>query len=245
MREDATREIVLDTETTGLDPDAGDRIIEIGCVELVNRMPTGANFHRYINPERGVSEEAVAIHGLTEDFLADQPVFADIVAEFLNFIGSDVLIMHNAAFDVGFIDAECARQNIPPLAETRVIDTLAMARRRFPGSPASLDALCRRFGVDNSKREKHGALCDAELLAEVYLELSGGRQPGLVFNDQAPKPAEVAPAENTETAPRPATPATPRPTPLPERLTAAERDAHAVFLESLPKPALWGRGARK
>lgn len=173
------REIVLDTETTGLNAGNGDRIIEIACLELVNHLPTGKQFQRYLNPERPVSSDAFAIHGLGDEFLADKPRFAEIVEELLEFIADSPLVIHNAEFDVGFVNAELARIERPPLPIARATDTVAIARRKFPGAPASLDALCRRFGIDNSERTKHGALLDAELLAEVYLELVGGRQAGL------------------------------------------------------------------
>lgn len=170
------REIVLDTETTGLDPATGDRIVEIGAVELLNGVPSGANFHVYINPERDMPEGAFKVHGLSAEFLKNHPVFATIAAEFLSFIGNDRLVIHNAEFDVKFINAELARMNIAALAPERIRDTLALARRKHPGAANSLDALCSRYGVDSSRRKKHGALLDAELLAEVYVELSGGRQ---------------------------------------------------------------------
>lgn len=173
------REIVLDTETTGMDPATGDRLVEIGCVELINQMPSGKVFHRYLNPERDVPAEAAAVHGLTSEFLSDKPVFTEIVAEFLDFVGSDRLVIHNAEFDMKFINSELERAGFRGIPMLRVNDTLYMARARFPGAPASLDALCRRFGVDLSGRDKHGALLDAELLAKVYLELIGGRQRGL------------------------------------------------------------------
>jgi DNA polymerase-3 subunit epsilon len=170
------REIVLDTETTGLDPKAGHRIVEVGCLELTNHVPTGRHFHRYLNPERDMPSEAAAVHGLTLDFLKDKPVFAEIVAEFIEFIGEATLVIHNAEFDLAFLNAELARLGFAAIAGGRAIDTVTMARRKFPGQAASLDALCQRFGIDNSKRTQHGALLDAELLAEVYLELIGGRQ---------------------------------------------------------------------
>lgn len=174
------REIVLDTETTGMDPLQGDRLVEIGCVELMNHVPTGRTYHQYINPERSVPAEAVAVHGLDDKFLKDKPVFAEIYTEFLDFIGDDgKLVIHNAEFDVKFLNAELANVGFPGYRLKDVVDTLKIAREKFPGSPASLDALCRRFGVDNTGRELHGALLDAELLAEVYLELCGGRQHGL------------------------------------------------------------------
>jgi len=170
------REIVLDTETTGLDPATGDRIVEIGAVELLNGVPTGKHFHAYINPERDVPEGAFRVHGLSTEFLQSHPVFATIHQEFLDFIGDDRLVIHNAEFDVKFINAEFSRLKIPHLMPERILDTLALARRKHPGSGNSLDALCARYGVDSSRRKKHGALLDAELLAEVYVELSGGRQ---------------------------------------------------------------------
>jgi len=173
------REIVLDTETTGLSHAGGDRIIEIACLELVNHLPTGRHFQRYLNPERAVSSDALAIHGLGDAFLADKPKFAEVVDELFAFIGDSPFVIHNAEFDIGFLNAELARIERAPLPIARAVDTVGIARRKFPGAPASLDALCRRFGIDNSERTKHGALLDAELLAEVYLELVGGRQAGL------------------------------------------------------------------
>lgn len=175
------RKIVLDTETTGLNPENGDRIIEIGCVEIYNFVPTGKTFHAYINPQRDVHPDATAITGLTYDFLKDFPLFEHIAADFLNFIGTSPLVIHNAAFDMKFLNAELARLGRPALSMSRTIDTLPMARRLFPGAPASLDALCRRFGVDNAKRTQHGALLDSTLLAEVYLHLMGGKQAGLAL----------------------------------------------------------------
>ncbi|HBM90258.1 MAG TPA: DNA polymerase III subunit epsilon [Rhodospirillaceae bacterium] len=173
------REIVLDTETTGLNPLQGDRLVEIGCVEVINHMPTDKFFHIYLNPERDVPDEAARIHGLTTEFLQDKPVFAEQVDSFLDFIAKDVLVIHNAPFDMGFLNAELTRLGFKTLSMTRVIDTLPLARRLFPGTPASLDALCKRFDVDASARDFHGALLDAQLLADVYLELCGGRQPDL------------------------------------------------------------------
>jgi len=174
-----SREIVLDTETTGLEPSAGHRLVEIGCVELINYIPSGRFFHTYINPEREVPKEAHNIHGLSYDFLKDHPSFKEIVHSFLEFIEEDPLVIHNAKFDMKFLNAELERLGLPELPSSRAIDTLAMARKKFPGSPASLDALCKKWGVDNTAREKHGALLDAELLSQVYLELIGGKQPGL------------------------------------------------------------------
>ena len=170
------REIILDTETTGLDPATGDRIVEIGAVELLNHLPTGRTFHVYINPERDMPKEAEAVHGLSSAFLRDKPVFSAIAQDFLEFIGSDVLIIHNASFDMAFINAELGFLRLPAIPPERVVDTLHIARQKHPGTGNSLDALCRRYGIDNSRRTKHGALLDSELLAEVYLELIGGRQ---------------------------------------------------------------------
>ena len=175
------REIVLDTETTGFDPLTGDRIVEIGCVEVINYIPTDNQLHLYINPERDMPPGAFAVHGLSEEFLRDKPVFAQICGQFLDFIGDSRLVIHNAEFDMKFINAELVRLGIKPLPMSRALDTVGMARRKFPGAPASLDALCRRFGIDNSNRTLHGALLDAQLLGEVYLELQGGRQPDLVL----------------------------------------------------------------
>lgn len=226
-----TREIVLDTETTGLDARNGDRIVEIGALELLNHVPTGRVFHEYINPERAMSAEAEAVHGLSDAFLADKPVFAGIVDDFVAFISDAKLVIHNAAFDIGFLNAEFERHGRPGLPGDCAIDTVAIARRRFPGSPANLDALCRRFGVDNSGREKHGALLDAELLAEVYLELIGGRQPDFAL---AGGPGRRGPqAVGAGYAPPS------RPRPLASRLTEAEAAAHAAFIDGLGEGALW------
>lgn len=175
------REIVLDTETTGMDPATGDRIVEIGCLELINHVPTGKTLHLYLNPEREVPAGAVAVHGLTWDFLKKHPTFAEVVDKFIDFIADDICIAHNADFDMKFLNAELKTLGFPAIAPKRVIDTVAMARRKFPGSPASLDALCRRFNIDLSERSLHGALLDSQLLAEVYLELLGGRQHGLTL----------------------------------------------------------------
>jgi len=228
------REIVLDTETTGLDPAEGHRIVEIGAVELFNHLPTGATFHRYLNPERPMPPEAEAVHGLSDDFLRDKPRFAEVAAEFIAFIGDARLVIHNATFNLRFLNAELRQIGQPALPAARALDTLAIARRRFPGAPATLDALCRRFGVDNSGREKHGALLDSEILAEVYLELIGGRQPGFGL-----QPASSA----TTKAQQAAGPWRPgrRPAPLPERLTAAEAAAHEAFVAGLGTDALWRR----
>lgn len=241
------REIVLDTETTGLDPASGDRIVEIGCLELVNRLPTGQTYHVYINPERDMPREAEAVHGLSAKFLSDKPLFAEIADEFAAFVKGAALIIHNASFDMKFLNAELAKLGRDDLRDNQIIDTLAMARKKFPGAPASLDALCRRFGVDNSNRDLHGALIDSELLAGVYLELSGGRQPGLVFQADAAKSQNISEAgaargQNrslTAEAIHPKQPRRRRETPLAPRLTEAERAAHQSFLQALPQHALW------
>ena len=178
------REIVLDTETTGMDPVKGDKLVEIGCVELMNHLPTGKNYHIYINPERDIPPEATAVHGITDDFVKDKPTFGEIVGDFLDFIGPDArLVIHNAEFDMKFLNAELKTFGFPTIDNRRVTDTLKMAREKFPGSPANLDALCRRFNIDNSSRTYHGALLDSQLLAEVYLELLGGRQQGLGIHE--------------------------------------------------------------
>ncbi|MGB0342664.1 MAG: DNA polymerase III subunit epsilon [Parvibaculales bacterium] len=234
------REIILDTETTGLDPATGDRIVEIGCLELVNRLPTGETYHVYINPERDMPPQAEQVHGLSEAFLRDKPLFADIVAGFLQFIGGDALVIHNADFDMKFLNAELALlgQNKLP---NPVIDTLAMARKRFPGSPASLDALCRRFGVDNSNRDLHGALIDSELLAGVYLELSGGRQPDLVFQEAAATNnarAQTVGRGDVDAGPQIA-PRKRRPALLAGRLSDSETAAHRAFISEFPQTAIW------
>ncbi|MDQ2065185.1 DNA polymerase III subunit epsilon [Xinfangfangia sp. CPCC 101601] len=227
------REIVLDTETTGFEPESGDRIVEIGAVELFNHMPTGATYHQYINPQRRMPAEAFAVHGLGDEFLADKPVFAQIGQAFLDFIGDAKLVIHNAAFDMKFLNFELKKMGLPQIPWPQAIDTLAIAKQKFPGSPASLDALCRRFGVDNSKREKHGALLDSEILAEVYLELIGGRQPDLVLAPQRSQKSETSQAADSDWRPRP------RPTPLPSRLTEAETEAHTAFVAKLGDAALW------
>lgn len=232
------REIVLDTETTGFDPDTGDRIVEIGAVELVNHLPTGQHFHVYINPERAMPADAQAIHGLSTEFLADKPRFAEIAADFMAFIGPDTrLIIHNASFDMKFLNAELRRAGHPVLPTSRALDTVLMARTKFPGAPVSLDALCRRWGIDNSNRTLHGALLDSELLAEVYLELIGGRQPDLVL-----VPQTTATVEGPASAP--IRPRAPRPVPLPPRITAAEREAHAAFVARLGAKSLWPDNAQ-
>ena len=222
------REIVFDTETTGLDPLQGHRLVELGCIELINRIPSGQTFHRYLNPERDVPAEASNIHGLTTDFLKDKPRFVDIVDDFIAFIGEDPLIAHNASFDYGFICAELERVTRPAPARERLIDTIALARRRHTTGPYSLDALCQRYGIDNSRRTKHGALLDAELLAEVYLELIGGRQATLILTETASVNGAARQGAATQ-----------RPSPLPARLTDAELVAHAAFIATLGGNALW------
>jgi DNA polymerase-3 subunit epsilon len=224
------REVILDTETTGLDPARGDRIVEIGAVELLNHLPTGQTFHVYVNPERDMPKEAEAVHGLSAAFLADKPIFASIAQEFLAFIGDATLVIHNASFDVAFLNAEFGFLRIPPLLPERIVDTLHIARQKHPGSPNSLDALCRRYGIDNSKRTKHGALLDSELLAEVYLELIGGRQ--TVFTLEASRAMGTTVVISAPIDLQ-------RPSPLPPRLTQAEQEAHAAFLSGLGENALW------
>jgi len=226
------REIVLDTETTGLSPQEGHRLVEVGCVELFNHVPTGRVFHHYINPEREVDEGAANVHGLTTEFLADKPLFSDIAESFVAFIEDAPLVIHNASFDMGFLNAELTRLGRPALPDAQAIDTLAIARRKFPGAQNSLDALCRRFNVDNSNRTKHGALLDAELLAEVYLELVGGRQFGLGLAGHGQGGDEAD--RNLAALPKRA----PRPEPLPSRLSAEEAEAHAAFVADFNNP-LW------
>ncbi|MFN0114852.1 MAG: DNA polymerase III subunit epsilon [Paracoccaceae bacterium] len=227
------REIVLDTETTGLDPAEGHRIVEIGAVELLNHVPTGQVFHRYLNPDRPMPPEAEAVHGLSSAFLADKPRFTEAAADFLAFIGPESrLVIHNAGFDLKFLNHELAASGFPEIPNSRTLDTLAIARRRFPGAPASLDALCRRFGIDNTMRTRHGALLDSEILAEVYLELIGGRQPGLAL-------ATGLPADGgAQGAGQPWRPY-PRPSPPVRRLTAGEEAAHRAFVAGLGPEAVW------
>lgn len=227
------REIILDTETTGLDPATGDRIVEIGAVELLNHLPTGRTFHVYINPERDMPKEAEAVHGLSSAFLKDKQVFAAIARDFLDFIGDDVLIIHNASFDMAFINAELGFMRLPAIPPERVVDTLHIARQKHPGAANSLDALCRRYGIDNSKRTKHGALLDSELLAEIYLELIGGRQTALILEASVTKKAATVVAAQI---------AQQRPVPLPSRLTEEECAAHADFVVQLGEHALWKQG---
>jgi DNA polymerase-3 subunit epsilon len=224
------REIVLDTETTGLDPNQGHRLVELGCIELLNRISTGATFHRYLNPEREVPAEAFAIHGLATEFLKDKPLFAEIVDDFLEFIGDAPLVIHNASFDHGFLIAELKRIERPPIARERLVDTLFLARRKHSVGPYNLDALCVRYGIDNSRRTKHGALLDAEILAEVYLELIGARQAQLGLAESGVRRSgggngAVARAERAMA--------------LAPRISDADRQAHRDFVTSLGEIAVW------
>jgi DNA polymerase-3 subunit epsilon len=222
------REIVLDTETTGLDPSQGDRVVEIGCIELLNGIPSGQWFHQYLNPQREVPAEAFAVHGLSTEFLSDKPLFADIADAFLEFIGEAPLVIHNAGFDHGFINAELTRVKRPTIDRGRLVDTLLLARRKHPAGPNRLDDLCVRYGIDHSRRTKHGALLDAEILAEVYLELIGARQAQLVLAESS---------ENRGAARQGGV--MPRPAPLAARITEAERAAHRMLIAELGKQALW------
>ena len=224
------REIVFDTETTGLDPALGHRVIEIGAIELVNRFPSGKTFHRYINPERDVPAEAFAVHGLSSEFLKDKPLFATIVDELIGFLGDAPLVAHNAMFDLGFLNAELDRAGKPPVARERLVDTLMLARRKHPAGPNRLDDLCTRYGIDNSRRSKHGALLDAEILAEVYVELIGGRQASLVLLESGRASVDARHGVAAVHA---------RPLPLVPRLSEAERQAHTTFIDSLGNKAIW------
>jgi len=225
------REIALDTETTGLDPKTGHRVVEIGCVELINHVATGESYHQYINPEREMPEEAYRVHGLDNQFLDTQPVFADIADDFLAFVSDSPLVIHNAAFDMGFINAELVALGRDPLPDSQAIDTVTMARRKFPGARASLDALCQRFDIDIGHRELHGALKDALLLADVYLELIGGRQPGLELAGQKAANASEKTTVAASGEVREARPHAP---------SADEEARHATFLEKLSDP-IWYR----
>jgi DNA polymerase-3 subunit epsilon len=224
------REIVLDTETTGLDPLRGDRLVEVGCVELFNRMPTGQTFHRYMNPEREMSAEAFAVHGLSTQFLADKPFFHEVVDEFLEFIGDAPLVIHNASFDISFINAELDRIKRPSIPRDRLVDTLLLARRKHPGVSNRLDDLCSRYAIDNSHRTKHGALLDAELLAEVYVDLIGARQSVLILATEA---AEIRVGVSGEM------PCRQRPVALTPRVTDADREAHRAFIATLGDKPIW------
>jgi DNA polymerase III subunit epsilon len=224
------REIVFDTETTGLDPFQGDRLVEIGCIELVNGFLTGQHFHRYINPERDVPAAAFQVHGLSTEFLKDKPLFADVCEEFLAFVGDAALIAHNAMFDLGFINAELDRCKRMLIARERMVDTLMLARRKHSAGPYSLDALCSRYGIDNSRRTKHGALLDAEILAEVYLELTGMRQAKLSLVDEVSQTVHTGFGIAVVHV---------RATPLVPRVTDAERAAHRAFVAALGDKAIW------
>jgi DNA polymerase-3 subunit epsilon len=224
------REIVFDTETTGLDPTQGHRLIEIGCIELLNRIPTGNTFHRYINPERDIPQEAFAVHGLNAVFLQDKPLFAAVADDLLKFFGDDPLVAHNAAFDLGFLNAELARIARPQIARERLVDTLLLARRKHPGGSNRLDDLCARYKVDNSHRTKHGALLDAELLAEIYVELIGARQALLGLSETANSVIDVRGTSTTVRA---------RPLPLQPRITMIERATHRDFITTLGSSAVW------
>ena len=233
------REIVLDTETTGLDPASGHRVVEIACIELKNHLPTGRTFHRYVNPEREMPPEAQAVHGLTKEFLSGQKLFADIAQDFLVFVGLGLLIIHNAAFDLGFIEAEFKRLGgaVPPLPQA--VDTVALARQKFPGGSASLDALCRRFQIDNSARDKHGALLDAQLLAEVYLELIGGREPALGLGARGAQDSQIMQAGDVDRVANSVTELgadRPARQPRPHAPSEAELAAHKEFIATLTDP---------
>lgn len=227
------REIIFDTETTGLDS-REDRVIELGGVELVNRFPTGRTFHKFINPQgRTIHPDAQAVHGISAEDLADKPGFHEIIDEFLGFIDGAKLVAHNAGFDIGFLNTEFGRLGHPAIDPSRVIDTLALAKRKHPMGPNSLDALCRRYGIDNAHRTKHGALLDSELLAEVYIELIGGKQAALGLDSMAPT------ASRRPTGAQITVTIRPRPAPLPSRLSSVERDAHAGMVETLGEKAIW------
>ena len=226
------RELILDTETTGLDPSTGDRIVEIGCVEIINSVATGQTFHVYLDPERDMPEEAFRVHGLSREFLRGKPKFADVIQELLDFFGDARLVIHNAEFDMKFINAELARCGASPIGMDRVVDTLAIARRKHPGASNSLDALCSRYKIDNSRRTKHGALLDAEILAEVYSELMGGRQK--VF-ELATSVVKVVKSVEID-APIPI-----RTEPIGMFLRVSEEEAHDVFIEKMGDKALWNK----
>jgi DNA polymerase-3 subunit epsilon len=224
------REIILDTETTGLDPLRGDRLVEIGCLEIYNRMPTGQTFHVYINPERDMPAEAFAVHGLSTEFLAGKPLFHEVVEEFLAFIADAPLVIHNASFDISFINAELERTKRPAIARERLVDTLLLARRKHPGVSNRLDDLCSRYSIDNSRRTKHGALLDAELLAEVYIDLIGARQSQLILASET---------EATQVRGYGDMPRRQREVPLVSRLTETDREAHRAFVATLGDKPIW------
>lgn len=225
------REIVLDTETTGLDPNSGHRLIELGCIELVNHFPTGQTFHHYIDPERDVPADAERVHGISTAALKGKPLFSAIADDFIAFIGDATLVIHNASFDIGFLNAELGRVGKPGIQFDRVVDTLMLARRKHPGGPNSLDALCKRYGIDNSSRKKHGALLDSELLAEIYIEMIGGQQAKLDLAAETIAGALAGPKRVR---------VSPRPVPLPSRLTPEEEAAHAAFIATLKEP-IWSK----
>jgi DNA polymerase-3 subunit epsilon len=225
------REIVLDTETTGFHPEGGDRIVEIGAIELMNHVATGERFHEYINPLRSMPAEAFAVHGLGDEFLAKKPTFDKVAQKFLDFVGDSKMIIHNAPFDMKFLNSELSWLNLRQLPMEQAVDTLAMARSRFPGANNTLDALCRRFNIDNTARTLHGALLDSEILAEVYLEMIGGRQPDLVLGSQSKTTGPV----DSDWRPQPRT------VKLASRLTDKERKAHAEFVENMGADALWAQ----
>jgi len=224
------REIVLDTETTGLDPLRGDRLVEVGCVEIFNRMPTGQTFHRYINPQRDVPAEAFAVHGLSTEFLSTKPLFDEVVDEFLEFIGDAPLVIHNASFDISFINAELDRLNRPAIPRERLVDTLLLARRKHPGVSNRLDDLCSRYAIDNSRRTKHGALLDAELLAEVYVDLIGARQSQLILASET-RAIRIGVSGDM--------PRRQRLVPLLPRITEADREVHRAFIATLGEKPIW------
>lgn len=227
------REIVLDTETTGLSPSTGDRLVEIGCVELINHIPTGKNYHAYCNPQRDMPEEAFKVHGLGNEFLADKPLFKDVANDFLDFIADSVLVIHNAPFDMGFLQAElewASKRRI----ENEVIDTVMLARKKHPGARVNLDALCRHYGIDNARRTLHGALLDSEILAEVYLELIGGRQVGLSLAAQSQDEDNAGKIIKKEAARQ-------RPAPLPSRLSEEQLQHHKQYVLQMNDEALWAK----
>ena len=226
------REVVLDTETTGLDPKNGDRIVEIGAIELFNHMPTGHYFHKYLNPDRSMPQEAFAVHGLSDDFLKEKPRFIDIMDEFISFVGDAKMVIHNASFDMKFLNAELKRAGAKIYSDQQAIDTLLIARKKFPGAQNSLDALCRRFSIDNSRREKHGALLDSELLSDVYLELIGGRQPGLVLRTDKGRNLEQYDTPRRDVRKK-------RKTELKSLLTDVEKANHEEFLKTLGADSVW------
>lgn len=225
------REIILDTETTGLDPKRGDRLIEIGCIEIFNRIPTGAEYHCFIDPERDVPVEAQNVHGISTDFLKDKPLFAKVAKAFLDFIGDDTLVIHNAQFDIGFLNFELERVGLKPLAMNRVVDTLALARRKHPAGPNNLDALCKRYGIDTSKRTKHGALVDSLLLSEVYIELLGERQTALILQGKGDATKSASRSGSVKAKQREQS--------LPSRISITERAAHRVYIEKLGAKSIW------